>query len=330
MKLPQKTAFSFCYFHGNPMNTVSVIIATTCETSRRSALLNAIDSVLSQKNVDTNVIAVVNGNRINMACLEQLRNTPRVEVVQQTKGSYPQAIRTGRSRVEAPFFAFLDDDDEYLPGAVERRIAPLLADPTLAFIASNGVRRLRGKDYTVVKMPDAVRTNPLCALARGNWLASCGGLFRTSSVGIEYFDGETAHLEWTYLAYQLALTRSMVFVDEPTFVINDSPDSLSKSDAYARAAAQVLPKILMLDLPEPVHRDVREKLGHALHDIAGRESAGGNWWRAWKYHIASLFCPNGLQYLLYSRKLIFPVKRPAPGALLPPLMDDEQLFAENQ
>lgn len=292
------------------MNAVTVIIATTCETSRRSALMNAIQSVLNQKNAATDVITVVNGNRIDTACLEQLRSMPRVQVVEQAEGSYPKAIRTGRVQVQAPFFAFLDDDDEYLPDAIAQRIAPLFVDPTLDFVASNGLRRLRGKDYIVVKRPDAVRIDPLRALALGNWLASCGGLFRTASVGIEYFDGKTAYLEWTYLAYQLASTKSMAFVDEPTFVINDSPGSLSKSDAYAVAAAQVLRKILMLDLPGSVRCDVRKKLGRALHDIAGRKCAGGNWCQAWKYHVASLVCPGGLQYLLYSRKLIFPVTCP--------------------
>ena len=288
------------------MNIVSVVIATTCEASRRTSLMNAIHSVLSQKTVETNVIAVVNGNRIDSECLEQLRNMPRVEIVMQAVGSYPRALQSGRARVQAPFFAFLDDDDEYLPGALEQRIALLLSDPTLDFVASNGLRRLGGFYYPVVKQAETVHLDPLLALASGNWLASCGGLFRTSTVGIDYFDGATSHLEWTFLAYKLALTRKCAFVDKPTFVINNSPGSLSKSDAYAEAEAHVLPKILTLNLPEPVRRDVRKKLGRALHNIATRKIARGKRWQAWRYHVASVCCLGGSQYLLFTRKLILP------------------------
>lgn len=291
------------------MDTVSVIIATTCDKARRSSLMRAIDSVLSQQNVESNIIAVVNGTRIDEDCLERLRTIPRVEVLMQAEGSYPLALQSGRAHVRAPFFAFLDDDDEYLPNALERRIAPLLADPALAFVASNGLRRLQGSDHTVVKWPEAVHVDPLLALGRENWLSSCGGLFRTASVGVDYFDGRTAYLEWTFLAYQLALTRTLVFVEEPTFVINNSPGSLSKSDSYAEAEAKILPRILALDLPDPVRRDVRKKLGRAYHNISSRKSARGQWIQAWRYHIASVFCLGGSQYLLYSRKLLLPVRR---------------------
>ena len=46
-------------------------------------------------------------------------------------------------------------------------------------------------------------TDPLRALVIENWLASCGGLFRSDRVSIDYFDGVTRHYEWTFLAYSL-------------------------------------------------------------------------------------------------------------------------------
>lgn len=288
---------------------VDVIIATTCEASRRQSLFSAIESVLTQQ-IKTNVIAVVNGSRINGDCLAALRSKKGVTVVEQAVGSYPLALRTGREVVTAPFYAFLDDDDEYLPGAVERRIAPLLADPTLGFVASNGLRRLNDIDYPVVKRPRDAQLHPLVALTRENWLASCGGLFRTESIGVEYFDGRTAHLEWTFLAYKLAITRTLAFVDEPTFIINDSAGSLSKSKNYADAEAQVLPRILDLELPIVVRRALKQKLGRCLHNIAARKTADGQWIQAWRYHLTSISYPGGWRYLMYSRKLLIPLPRP--------------------
>ena len=59
-------------------------------------------------------------------------------------------------------------------------------------------------------------------------------LFRTASVSPEYFDPDARHQEWTYLAFQLALTKRLVFISEPTHKIHDSPRSVSKSDAYRK------------------------------------------------------------------------------------------------
>lgn len=288
------------------MNSVSVIIATTCETKRRHSLFKAVRSVLDQEGANVDVIAVVNGGRVDCECLQELRLTPGVKVIIESVGSYPKAIQIGRKNVVAPFFGFLDDDDEYLPNAVANRIGPLLSDSSLAFVASNGLRRLGDVDHTVVKDADLANKQPLQSLARENWLASCGGLFRSSSIGPEFFDGKTAHLEWTFIAYKLALTKTSMFVNIPTFIINDSAGSLSKSDAYSEAEADVLPKILSLELPISVNRAVKEKLGRALHNIASRKSEKGEWFLAWRFHIASVLCRGGWKYLLYTRKLILP------------------------
>ena len=61
------------------------------------------------------------------------------------------------------------------------------------------------------------------------WLASCGGLYRTSMVDVRAFAGLPRFLEWTYLGLKLASTRRMFFLDQPTFRVHDSEDSLSKS-----------------------------------------------------------------------------------------------------
>lgn len=291
------------------MDTVSVIIPTTCEASRRASLMRAIDSVLNQQGAQVTVIAVVNGNRIDPECLQQLQAMARVQVVRQEQGCQALAQRTGRACVVTAFFAFLDDDDEYLPVALKLRLAPLLREPGLDFVASNGLRRQKGVDQAVVTQVQAAERDPLLALASENWLASCGGLFRTARIGVDFFDGKTASLEWTLLAYKLASTRSMAFVDQPTFIINDTAGSLSKSEAYVQAEAGVLAQVLALDLPSAARRAVQEKLGRCLHNISARKSEQGDWAEAWRFHLASLGCLHGWKYLLYSRKLLLPRPR---------------------
>jgi hypothetical protein len=295
--------------------TVSVIIPTTCEARRWESLQRAIDSARDSTGVEVSVIVVVNGKRFDPACLDELKSRTDLAVAYREEGSAPLAQRHGRSMVQTGFFAFLDDDDEYLPQALAHRCAPLLADPSLGFVATNGYRRLGTEDRVVVTDAKAVEANPLAALTRENWLASCGGLFRTSSVTLDYFDEPAPFLEWTYLAYRLALDFRMAFVDLPTFRINDTPASLSKSGAYRDAELSVLMRIAALPLPPAVARQVRGKVGRVLHDLSYDARLQGQLARAWTFHARSLLLPGGWRYLGYSRKLLpFGAQPAAPGA----------------
>jgi hypothetical protein len=295
--------------------TVSVIIPTTCEARRWESLQRAIDSARDSQGVEVSVIVVVNGKRFDQACLDELRSRTDITVAYREEGSAPLAQRHGRSMVRTGFFAFLDDDDEYLPQALAHRCAPLLADPSLGFVATNGYRRLGTQDRVVVTTARAVQADPLAALARENWLASCGGLFRTSSVSLDYFDDPAPFLEWTYLAYRLALDFKMVFLDVPTFRINDTPASLSKSAAYREAELSVLLRIAALPLPRSVMRQVRGKVGRVYHDLSFEARLQGHSARAWGLHVRSLLLPGGWRYLGYSRKLLpFGEPRSAPTA----------------
>ncbi len=286
------------------MNRISIIIPTTCEASRRASLRRAIASVTSQENVEVEVIVVVNGKRFDPAYYEELCGAPNLKVVYREEGNLPLAIRYGRSLVTAPSFAFLDDDDEYLPGALWRRLQPMLADETLGYVVSNGYSQSAGRDEPAVRHVDAVCKDPLRALLGENWLASCGGLFRSSSVGVDCFDGSTRYFEWTYLAYKLASSLKMVFVDVPTYRIYDSANSLSKSEAYLNAEIPVLAKILDLELPQDVKLSLREKMGRAYHTLSNFYRRKGELRRAWRFHLTSLGYPGGLRYLAYSRRLL--------------------------
>jgi glycosyltransferase involved in cell wall biosynthesis len=286
------------------LNKVNVIIPTTCETRRWASLKRAISSVLSQENTFAELIVVVNGVRYNHECYEELSAMQNVSVAYQAEGSAPRAARLGRSLVTAPTFAFLDDDDEYLPDALSRRLEPLLADETLDYVASNGYRRIGDRDDLLLTDAEAIRRDPLRALASQNWLASCGGLYRSSSIPIEYFDEEATYFEWTLLAYKLASRLKMAFVEVPTFRIYDSPGSLSKSTAYREAEAVVLAKIASLGLPSDVKRLVQGKIGRRYHDLSNYSLMQGDYAAAWRYHLTSLRYRRGWEYLLYSRKLL--------------------------
>lgn len=295
------------------LTPVSVIIPTTCERKRWDALERAIGCVLAQEGVAAQVIAVVNGNRYDADCFEALKRKNGVTVLYRNTGSASLAQEAGREAVRTPFFAFLDDDDEYLPGALAIRLALLLADPTLDFVVTDGYRAHGGSDELVIDDRGAIAADPLGALCERNWMASCSGLFRTNSVTPEYFADPAPYMEWTYLAFRLASRLTMRWLEAPTYRINDSPASLSKSDAYLHSELDILRRVLTLPLSARVRLAVRRKLGRACHIFAEQSRCDGSLARAWRFHFDSLLQPGGWRYLAYSRKLVRDLWRARPS-----------------
>lgn len=283
---------------------VSIIIPTTCERARWESLQRAIAGVLSQQGVEAQVIAVVNGKRYDAACLTALREKEGVTVLYRETGSAPLAQAAGREAVNTPFFAFLDDDDEYLPGALAVRLAPLLAEPNLDFVVTDGYRRRGGREERAIGDRGAITADPIGALCERNWMASCAGLFRTSTVTPRYFADPAPYMEWTYLAFRLTACLKMRWLATPTYRIHDSPVSLSKTDAYLRSELDILQRVLALPLAPRARRAVRRKLGRACHAFAEKSRRHGSRSAAWRFHFDSLRQPGGWRYLPYSRKLL--------------------------
>jgi glycosyltransferase involved in cell wall biosynthesis len=287
-------------------HTVDVVIPTTCTADRWESLQRAIASAITQDGVNAEVMLVVNGDRYDPECLAALRARADLRVHYRTEGSLPLALRTGRQLVKAPFFCFLDDDDEYLPGALVTRLRPLIEDDDLDLTVTPGLRCVDGVDRPVLVelTPEAVNRDALAALSVENWLASCGGLYRTASIGLDHFDGVTKYYEWTYLAHRLALDKKLLYVAEPTFRINDTSDSLSKSVGYRLSELEFLHKLLDLPLPRRARTAIRRKIGGAHHRMSDYCRQQGWPARAWQHHFSSLLYPGGWKYVTYSRHLM--------------------------
>lgn len=288
----------------NKLPRVAVIIPTLCDAGRRAGLLRAIDTVLTQDSVELETIILVNGDRYDPELLAQLRTDPRLRVVQQQVGSLPAALRNGRMEVTSDYFAFLDDDDEYLPGALRTRVAPMLHDADLDAVATNGYRGTGTESY--VEHPSQINRDPFGAMIRSNWLASCGGLFRSAAIHADYFDGKTKYFEWTLLAFRVLYAHHKVkFIDVPTYRVNDSPGSLSKSLEYQRASAGFIEYLMSMDPPRHIRRELQAKLAAAWHDLSDQFRKTGDRGAAWQCHLRSLIGRGGLKYLPYTRRLMF-------------------------
>jgi len=291
---------------------VSVIIPTTGEKSRALLLYRAIESVLPQKNVDLELIIVVNGNRVCEELYDRLRADQRLQLVRRDIGSLPAAQRHGRGLVTKEYFTLLDDDDELLPEALSVRSSVLNEDQSADLVVSNGYVTYDGaKDELHVKDFGFARGDPLAALMQKNWLASCGALFRTRTISIEFFDGVTKYHEWTLLAVRILLAnRRVVFLDQPTFRKHEEiAGSLSKSEAYRNSALGFLEGMLSFDMPRHARTELKKKLGRTLHFKADEYRRHGDLRSAWAYHFRSMRYPGSWRYFLYTRKLLLQAGR---------------------
>lgn len=288
---------------------ITVIMATTLESSRLESLDRALASVLDQSDERVGRVLpllVVNGDRFDAERLSQwrMRNDIRVEYLE--RGSLPAALIHGRNCVESEYFAFLDDDDVYLPGTLSARCEVLDTCPDIDVAVSNGILVSSDGEHPSTRRHDLHDVDPLVGLAFENWLLSAGGLFRAATVDASYWNEGDKYLEWTAVAFRLGLRRRVRFLREPGFRIADTPGSLSKSGGFIYTRYRVLDALLAEyggSLSREVKRVWYRKLGNELHLLADIARQDGHWVQAWWFHLRSLVSPDGLRYLAYTRKL---------------------------
>ena len=286
------------------LNRVTIIIPTTCADERCESLRRAVRSLLTQDIGYPSILVVANGPRVNAALLKEIASYPQVEVLRLEEGSLPRAIALGRAHVATPYFGFLDDDDEYLPDALRLRLQVLDGDLTAALCATDGYDFVDGCDHLRETVYPETLEDPLRGLLKANWLASCGGLYRSDLVPARFFDGVTKYYEWTLLAYKLAASQRVLLLNTPTYRLYESPGSLSRSEAYRLAEPDVLKQTCLLDLPKDVRRALRKRVARAYHSLSSYYLREDRLRDAWGFHALSLFQPSGWQYLSFTARLI--------------------------
>jgi glycosyltransferase involved in cell wall biosynthesis len=284
-------------------HSLSVIIPSLAAGSRAQSIHRAIDSILGQQNVRAIPIVVVNGTRHDPTVLHWLGARRDLRMI-SIEGGLVEARSTGRNAVDTPFFAFLDDDDELLPNSVAIRLKPLLEQNSVDVVVSNGFRETESGIIVTNPEIEQCQRDPLRALLDSCWLNSNGGLYRTETVGPEFFVNLPPILEWTYLALQLSASRSIHFLDVQTFLTHNTPQSLSKSKRFLLEEPLVLQRILNLPLPEDLRAGFRRKYANALHKVSMQYLEDDDFRPAWKYHMQSALTRGGWRYLSYTRHIV--------------------------
>lgn len=289
-----------------PNNALCTIILPTLATEDRAhQLRRAIQSIFDGTTSSIEVLICVNGKRWHSGTIEALREIPGVSIHLLDVASLPKAIAFGRSQVSSRYFGFLDDDDYLLPKSLDWKIDYLEQNPSVDLIVADGFRKDVDGERIALENMHNVSKDPFCALFEENWLPSCGGLFRTSSIDQNYFNNYHSYAEWTWLAFQLMISgKRVAAIDRPSFVINDTPGSLSKSKGYHAAYLQLYRRMLAEKPTERVKRIIEYRIASQLHDLSDRALGEGKLIESFQMHVRSLLQRGGLSYVSYTRHIL--------------------------
>ena len=283
---------------------VSVIIPTCANAPRAPLLRRAISSLVNDQDGLILPIVAVNGSSYVPEVLDELKRRRDIHCIYIEQPGTTHARLAARRVVDTEFFGMLDDDDEYLPQGIRFQLGPLLHDPSVDAVITNGYRREHGED--VINYPgfSAFQKNPLKSLMEVPWLNSGGLLCRSATVPPKYLEVPRS-MELTHMALRLALSRKLQFVDMPTYRWHrDGPEHLSKSKYYMEGAPSGIRRMMALNPPAQIRQSLARKYAASLHILSDWERSDGNYRAAWRYHLKSLLSPHGVKYLPYTRHLV--------------------------
>jgi len=268
---------------------VQIIVRTTASVRRRTQLLRAIESIVSQKGVIARPIVVANGRDCDETILATLRNRDDVRLIRQVEGDPTLALLTGRRYIDAPYFSVLDDDDEYLPGALQVRLRTINEPEPASVVITNGYVSTGDSTRPLYESMVVFSRSPLNSLVDHNWLASCGGMFRTSDVPTTIFDLQYKYFEWTAIAFRIAQAGLPIrFIEDTTFVIHDTADSLSKSVDYVTLAPECVGSLARFPIPAALRYRLLRKKSRLHHEASKALLETGDLVGAWQHHAQSM------------------------------------------
>lgn len=289
----------------NKYSTVSVIIPTTCETSRATMLYRAIDSICIQTGVQTEILVICNGHKQDSHLLESLKKNSWIRIASLPEGNVSKARHHGLRIASGEFFCFLDDDDEYLPGGLSHRI-DIMKKSNCDVVVTNGLIQKLGIHFPLISSAAEEINADVCkSFLKQNWFASPALLFRRSSIKEELFDFQYKYFEWTYLFFVLVSEqKKIIFDDHLTYrIYGDTPQSSSKTIEYSLAYPDFLLDLKKLDLPKHLKIAINKKYITALNVQSNIYRKQGQWLKAWQAHLKCLAL-GGVQYLSYTRHLL--------------------------
>jgi glycosyltransferase involved in cell wall biosynthesis len=209
----------------DPTALVSVVIPVH---NGGRTVARAIESALAQNGPDLELVVADDGSTDETSTVVA-RFGGRVRLVTQPNRGAAAARNLGIREARGGFLAFLDADDEYLPGRVEKGIGPMLADASVGATFCRLYRRY--PDGTSDVYGDAY--NKCRAFPEHLWPSShtqtSGATCRRSALEqVGPLDESLQSHDDLDLWIRLAEVSRVVEIAQPLAVFHDTPGSYSK------------------------------------------------------------------------------------------------------
>lgn len=287
---------------------ISVVIPTTCESSRAKFLDRSISSIEIQEGVQIETLLVCNGPRQDERLISALKSKYNLTVIRLEEGNVSKARYEGLLNSSGDYFCFLDDDDEFLHGGILHRQEILHSNPEYDVVVTNGILHSSNDDTPLVSPISASKINsdPSLTFLEQNWFASPASMFRSSRIPRDIFNFQFKYFEWTYLFFALISSNRTFFFDNALTYrkYEDHPLSVSKTIEYSLAYPDFLLTLQRLELPEKVKASIHKKYVTALNSKSNIHREQRELRSAWKAHLLCI-ANGGFKYLPYTRHLVF-------------------------
>lgn len=223
---------------------VSVVIPCY---NRESSVREAVESVLTQDFTDIEVIAVDdNSSDGTFAVLETITD-PRFRAVRNPGPRGAASNRNhGASLARAPWIAFQDSDDLWLPGKLSKQMAQLQDSDFVAGYCGMLVKENADPDTPVIDRHPDPAISPLSgdilpSLIRVSYLSTQILVIRRDVFeAVRGFDTDLPALEDWELMLRIAMEGPVAFLDEDLVIQRMSANSITRSDSRRVAAQEMI------------------------------------------------------------------------------------------
>ena len=217
---------------------ISVVIPSY---NRAYCIEKTIDSVLEQKRDDTEIILVDDGSTDNTRELVQNKYGNQVRYIYQENQGIPAARNTGIKNAQGDFIAFLDSDDYWYPGKLEKQMALIAEHPEYGLVASRFDKIQCAENIKKTNRPLSYQSRR----GKSGWVLNDlfqANFIRTSSVMIRrdcfdrvgLFDEKQKQAQDYDLWLRMAAEYQVGFINEVLAVYLDNPKGISGDSLIGR------------------------------------------------------------------------------------------------